>query len=99
MPIAESISLEREMRATLRPMRAKHTSLALLIFVFDIVLYAAFTNYALTSQSVAARIAFGLLAGVSIAMLFVVGHDACHGSYTRSRTLTIGSDAWPFCRR
>ena len=39
---------------------------------------------------------WGLLAGVATAMLFVLGHDACHGSLTPSPRLNrwIGSLAF-----
>jgi acyl-lipid omega-6 desaturase (Delta-12 desaturase) len=87
MRVAEPLILERELRTNLRPLRIKRTSQALLIFVLDLSLYAIFTWRAMASASLAVRLVSGLLAGVSIAMLFVVGHDACHGSFTRSRRL------------
>ena len=87
MRVAEPLFLERELRTNLRPLRTKQTSLALLIFVFDLSLYACFTWRAMKSGGLPAALLFGLLAGVSIAMLFVVGHDACHGSFTPSRKL------------
>ena len=95
---------EGELRAILRAMRSKSTAKALAIFLADAALYAACTWGALTSRSTAMGALFGTLAGVTIAMLFVVGHDACHGSFTPSRALNgaIGRLAFlpsltPFC--
>ena len=77
---------ERELRAVLRAMRSKSTGKALLIFLADAALYASSTWMALTRHGPLAFL-FGTVSGVTIAMLFVVGHDACHGSFTSSRAL------------
>src|SRR5689334_16339280 len=76
-----------ELRKSLRPLRAKSTALAVVIFAADAGLYAAATWFAMTSRNAAAAIGAGLVAMVAIAMLFVVGHDACHGSLTGSARL------------
>ena len=66
-------------------------------------MYAACLYGAMASHNAAVALLFGTLAGVSIAMLFVVGHDACHGSFTSNRTLNdFGRLAFlpsltPFC--
>lgn len=90
MRVAEPILGERELRTHIRPMRAKLAHLPVLLFVLDLSLYAIFAYLALTSAHFAVGCLFGLLAGIAIALLFVVGHDACHGSFTPSRTL----NAW-----
>ena len=87
MVTTRQIGFERDLRACLRPMRAKRNGLALAIFLFDLLLYATFLFRALSAPGWPAGTLYGLLAGVAIAMLFVVGHDACHGSYTGNRTL------------
>jgi omega-6 fatty acid desaturase (delta-12 desaturase) len=79
-----------ELRAEIRPLRAKSVSLAMTIFTVDLALYAVATWFAITARSAAAAWLFGTLAGICIAMLFVVGHDACHGSFTPSKML----NAW-----
>ena len=71
-------------------MRAKSIRLALAIFAVDLVLYGAATWFAITSSNPAVGWICGTLAGVSTAMLFVAGHDACHGSFTPGRRL----NAW-----
>jgi omega-6 fatty acid desaturase (delta-12 desaturase) len=76
-----------ELRRKLRPLRAKSTTLALAIFSADACLYAAATWFAFTSAAVLPAIAWGLVAMLATGMLFVVGHDACHGSFTASPRL------------
>src|SRR5947209_5002985 len=66
---------ERELRAEVRALRKKSTSLALAILAADLFLYGALTWGAIAYRSWI----LGTLAGAAIAMLFVVGHDACHG--------------------
>lgn len=68
-------------------MRRKSTVLAAAIFLGDLAVYGAATWSAFTAVRPLAALAFGTLQGVAIAMLFVVGHDACHGSYTPHRRL------------
>ena len=82
-----SAPAERDLRQALRAMRTKSTLKASLIFLADVALYAGFTWGALASEKPVTAFAFGTLSGVAIAMLFVVGHDACHGSFTGSRAL------------
>ena len=50
-------------------------------------LYGAATWLALTAGRPVAAFLFGTLGGAAIAMLFVAGHDACHGSFTPHRRL------------
>src|SRR5690348_2524314 len=68
-------------------MRAKSVAVALTIFAIDVLVYVAATWFAITARSGYGAFLAGSLAGVGIAMLFVVGHDACHGSFTPSRRL------------
>src|SRR6185369_2687052 len=75
------------LRQILRPYRAKADVFALGLFTADCVMYAGFTALAAAHGSIPLRIAAGLAAGVLLAVLFVVGHDACHGSFTSRRWL------------
>ena len=75
------------LRQILRPYRAKADVFALGLFAADCVMYAGFTALAAAHVPIALRIAAGLAAGVLLAVLFVVGHDACHGSFTSRRWL------------
>ena len=78
---------ESELRGILRAMRSKSKGKAWLIFLADVALYALSTWGALTSHSGLIACLCGAFAGMAIAMLFVVGHDACHRSFTSSRAL------------
>jgi omega-6 fatty acid desaturase (delta-12 desaturase) len=86
---------ENEIRRALRPMRAKKTGLALALFAADAVVYAATFYMAARTDGPAAWL-WGAAAGIATAMLFVVGHDACHGSLTARPALNrwIGSIAF-----
>ena len=72
-------------RRLLRAFRKKSDALAVSIFLADAVVYLAATACAIHfSTSIAGALAGGV-EGISIGMLFVVGHDACHGSFTSRR--------------
>src|SRR5580693_8438110 len=76
-----------ELRQVLRPYRVKHDAFALGLFAADCAMYAASTAIAASHAPVILRTAAALCAGVLLAVLFVVGHDACHGSFTSRRWL------------
>src|SRR5262245_49426695 len=84
------------LRQILRPYRTKADAFALGLFAADCVMYAGFTALAAADVPIPLRFAAGLAAGVLLAVLFVVGHDACHGSFTSRRwlNLTIGRIAF-----
>src|SRR5829696_6339862 len=86
---------ESDLRRKLRPMRKKMPRLAVTLLVADAIVYAATVYMAAHTQGAAAWF-WGAAAGIATAMLFVVGHDACHGSLTASPTLNrwIGSLAF-----
>ena len=84
---AEGPTYERSLRASLREMRSKSTDVAMAIITVDLLLYAGCVCGALRTAGGWPGWCFGLAEGVAIAMLFIVGHDACHGSFTPSRTL------------
>jgi len=75
-----------DLRRLLRPMRRKLPALALAIFLVDALIYGSAVWLAMRTSGPAAWI-WGAVAGVATAMLFVVGHDACHGSFTGSPAL------------
>src|SRR5882762_9445360 len=75
------------LRQILRPYRAKADIFALGLFAADCAMYVACTALAAAHLPIALRLVAGLAAGVLLAVLFVVGHDACHGSFTSRRGL------------
>ena len=56
--------------------------LPLVIFLFDLCGYSSMVAGAIWLDAWYLRLACGLGAGLFIGMLFTVGHDACHGSFT-----------------
>ena len=76
-------------------MRRKLPATALILSAADSLLYAGATYLAARAGGPAAWL-WGAIAGAATAMLFVVGHDACHGSLTASPRLNrrIGSLAF-----
>ncbi|MEO8597163.1 MAG: fatty acid desaturase [Candidatus Solibacter sp.] len=84
---AECKTLEQGLRAALRPLRRKSTALACALLTLDILIYTACFYGAAHTASDWRGWCFGCAEGVAIAMLFIVGHDACHGSYTAHRAL------------
>lgn len=77
----------RELRRHLVPYRHRTTRSALLRLGVSLAVYAAAFHEAIAGSSLALRLAAGLVAGLFSGNLFMIGHDACHGSYTRSQAL------------
>src|SRR5690349_12493109 len=75
------------LRRILRPYRAKADVFAAGLFAADCAMYAAAMAVAAAHAPILIRFAAGTAAGVLLAVLFVIGHDACHGSYTSRRGL------------
>src|SRR5262245_48336627 len=75
------------LRQALRPYRAKSDAFATSLFAADFGMYVAATAVAAAHAPLLIRLAAATAAGVLLAVLFVVGHDACHGSYTSRRWL------------
>jgi acyl-lipid omega-6 desaturase (Delta-12 desaturase) len=75
------------LRQILRPFRAKSDAFAVSLFAADCAMYAICVAAAAAHPSALVRFFAGIAAGVVMAMLFVVGHDACHGSFTSRRWL------------
>src|SRR5438132_13521935 len=78
------------LRQILRPYRAKADAFACGLFLADCAMLVMFTAIAALPTFVLLRFAAGTAAGVLMAILFVVGHDACHGSFTSRRWLNLG---------
>src|SRR5947207_13618022 len=76
------------LRQVLRPYRAKADVFAISLFAADCAMYAICTVAAAAHLGWFVRFLAGTAAGVLLAVLFVVGHDACHGSFTSRRFLT-----------
>ncbi len=72
--------------------RQKRRALAYSIALVDLILYGVTLWVAVHAESVAVALAASLVNGVLIAILFVVGHDACHRSFLprRSENYVVG---------
>lgn len=65
--------------------RHTHSGPAALLLVFDLALYAVLWTALLLAPAWWMKLPLAAAAAVSIARLFIIGHDACHGSYFDSR--------------
>jgi len=61
--------------------------IATLLFVFDWALFVAFISAAILLTPWWAKLGCSVAAGIMIGRLFIIGHDACHQSYTPYRRL------------
>lgn len=65
----------------------RSTARGVLTFVTDLAWYGGCLAGVAVAGPWWARLLWALAAGVTVALLFVVGHDACHGGLTRHRRL------------
>jgi acyl-lipid omega-6 desaturase (Delta-12 desaturase) len=81
-------SFERGLaRDVLRPHRARRTWLALALVAVDTAAFAACFGAVLLVPNIAAKFGLGFLLAIVTGRLFVLGHDACHGSFTANARL------------
>src|SRR5579862_5718664 len=76
-------------RQILRPFRAKADGFALGLFAGDCAMYGLCVAVAASRAPMLVRLLAGTCEGVLLAVLFVIGHDACHGSFTSRRWLNL----------
>jgi omega-6 fatty acid desaturase (delta-12 desaturase) len=74
--------LIRDLRRQLKVFHERSLGSAIAHLVVRLVVYGAAFVGALTLHSPGLRGVAGLVAGVFSGSLFMIGHDACHGSYT-----------------
>jgi omega-6 fatty acid desaturase (delta-12 desaturase) len=77
----------RQLQDHLAPFRKRSLFSAFSHIVILWAGYAAGFAAALVVQQTVAQVAIGLLTGIFVGSLFMIGHDACHGSYTDRRWL------------
>jgi omega-6 fatty acid desaturase (delta-12 desaturase) len=75
------------LRRELAAYRVRPLAPALVHFVLSLLAHTAALYGVARGSSLAFRIGCGLVAGVFSGNLFMIGHDACHGSYTQHRWL------------
>lgn len=83
-------------QSLLVPHMRRRIILPLLLFLTSLGLYVAFTTGAVLATVIAPKLLFGICAGIFIANLAIIGHDAVHRSFTSSRWLNrlIGTAAF-----
>ncbi|MFU8815518.1 MAG: fatty acid desaturase [Pseudomonadales bacterium] len=88
-PLAEHLPLphRKVIRGWLAPIVERRTALAVALLVLDWALFAALMAGTILLGPWWAKLLCGLAAGVVIGRLFIIGHDACHQSYTPHRGL------------
>jgi len=74
-------------RSWLAPIVARSTPLAIALVVLDFCLFGLALAATITVGNIFAKVALGMLTGFIIGRLFILGHDACHQSFTANRRL------------
>lgn len=80
-------SEDARIRAALRPYLARSNLRALVLFALTLVVYLAAVAGAVALAAWPAKLVCAVIAGATIASLFVIGHDAAHGAFARGRRL------------
>ena len=74
-------------RQWLAPISERSTRHALVLVAIDVLLFAALMAAMVLVTNALLQLLIGAVAGAVIARLFILGHDACHQSFTPHRTL------------
>lgn len=74
-------------RSWVIPISQRSTAIALLLSAIDFGLFGASLAAIIWTPWLLAKIALGVVNGFIIGRLFILGHDACHQSFTPSRKL------------
>lgn len=82
-----AIPHRKVIRSWLAPISARSTARAMLLLAVDASLLGATVWATIVAPHPAAQAIAGVLMGGVIARLFILGHDACHQSFTRHRRL------------
>lgn len=87
VPRSEPMPHRKVLRAWLAPIVERNTPLALALLLLDLTLFAALVAGVVLAPWLPVKVLAGLAAGFVIGRLFIIGHDACHQSYTPHRRL------------
>lgn len=88
-PIPEGAPLphRKVIRSWLTPIGERETARAIALLVLDMAIFLALIAGTVVFPAWWAKLACGLVAGFVTGRLFIIGHDACHQSYTPHRRL------------
>ena len=84
---ADAIPHRKIIRAWLEPVTRKNTAYAIALVAVDLAAFALAMTAAVLLPHPALQLLAGVLAGLVIGRLFILGHDACHQSFTPHRRL------------
>lgn len=84
---SQAIAHRKVIRSWLLPITTKNTLFALALVALDWVWFGSAMAVAVLSKYVVLQVLAGGVAGLVIARLFILGHDACHQSLTPHRRL------------
>lgn len=80
---------KRQLRTAISKYTQSSTELALLIFAIDLIIYISAIMGVILLEMFSLRILCSVIAGIIMSSIFVIGHDAAHNSFTRSRILNL----------
>lgn len=86
-PALAALPHRKTIRSWLVPVSQKSTAKALALVSLDVFLFGLLIAGTVWMRNPAVKLALGLAAGFMIGRLFILGHDACHQSFTPHRTL------------
>ncbi|MEZ5645178.1 MAG: fatty acid desaturase [Burkholderiaceae bacterium] len=87
IPQGEPLPHRKVIRGWLTPIAERRTAQGIFLLALDWVVFAALIVGTVLLQAWWAKLLCGLAAGFVIGRLFIIGHDACHQSYTPHRGL------------
>ncbi|MCD8514530.1 MAG: fatty acid desaturase, partial [Burkholderiaceae bacterium] len=87
IPVGQPLPHRKVIRSWITPLAERQTAIGVLLLVLDWVLFAALIGGTILLTPWWAKLLCGLAAGFVIGRLFIIGHDACHQSYTPHRGL------------
>jgi omega-6 fatty acid desaturase (delta-12 desaturase) len=87
IPQGEPLPHRKVIRGWLTPIAERRTALGIVLLAIDWLVFAGLIAGTIVLQAGWAKLLCGLAAGFVIGRLFIIGHDACHQSYTPHRGL------------
>lgn len=74
-------------RSWLEPMAKSQTTRAVVLLMFDAMLWVGLIASTVMVEDIFFKILLGMIAGFVTGRIFILGHDACHHSFTPHREL------------
>jgi len=87
IPAGEPIPHRKVIRTWLAPLAERTTIKAIILQIFDTVILTAAIVGTVYFESIWIKLLLALFAGFVIGRIFILGHDACHQSFTPHRGL------------